>query len=76
MEDMVKIYTLNKEDETLLPLIEESFKTAGIEVQIKSNYDTAYNGLFIGQKGLADIFVLKTYEEKARGILEDLLKEN
>jgi len=75
LEDTVKIFTLNKKDETLLPLIEETFKVAGIEVQIRSNYDTAYDGLFIGQKGLADIYVLKNDEEKARVILKDLLKD-
>ena len=74
MEETVKIYTLNKEDETVLPLIEESFKAAGIEIQIRSKYDTAYDGLFVGQKGLADIYVMKGDEERALAILEDLLK--
>ena len=75
MEDTVKIFTMNKEDETLLPLIEETFKSAGIDIQIRSKYDTAYDGLFVGQKGLADIYVMKGDEAKARGILEDLLRE-
>ncbi len=58
-----------------MPLLEETFKNAGIEVQIRSNYDTAYDGLFIGQKGLADIYVMKKDEEKGRAILEDLFKD-
>ena len=58
-----------------MPLLEETFKNAGIEVQIRSNYDTAYDGLFIGQKGLADIYVMKDDEEKGRAILEDLFKD-
>ena len=76
MEDIVKIYTLDKKDETIIPLIEETFKKAGIELQLRSNYDTAYDGLFIGQKGLADIFVMKKDEEKGRSILEDFLKND
>jgi hypothetical protein len=75
MEDIVKIYTLDKSDETLMPLIEETFKAAEIEVQIRSKYDTAYDGLFIGQKGLADIYVMKKDEKKGKAILEDLLKD-
>ncbi len=75
MEDTVKIFTLDKKDETLIPLIEETFKNAEIGIQIRSNYDTAYDGLFIGQKGLADIYVMKKDEEKGRSILEDLLKK-
>ena len=31
MEDTVKIFTLDKKDETIIPLIEETFKSAGIE---------------------------------------------
>jgi hypothetical protein len=76
MPETVKIYTLEKKDETMLPLIEESFKMAGIELEIRSHYDTAYDGLFIGQKGLADIYVLKEDEEKSRVILKDLLEKS
>lgn len=74
MEETIKIFTLDKKDETLIPLIEETFKNMGIEVQIRSNYDTAYDGLFIGQKGLADIYVMKEDEENGKAILEDLFK--
>jgi hypothetical protein len=76
VEDTVKIFTLDKKDETIIPLIEETFKNAGIEVQIRSNYDTAYDGLFIGQKGLADIYVMKNDEEKGLSILKDLMKKD
>jgi len=74
LEETIKIFTLDKKDETLIPLIEETFKNMGIEVQIRSNYDTAYDGLFIGQKGLADIYVMKEDEENGKAILEDLFK--
>ena len=70
----VKICTLDKKDETILPLIEETFKNAHIEIEIRSHYDTAYDGLFLSQKGLADIYVLKADEEKSRAILQDLLE--
>ena len=70
----VKLCTIDKKDEMTLPLIEEAFKQAGIEIEIRSHYDTAYDGLFIGQKGLASIFVLKEDEERSREILNDLLE--
>jgi len=69
----VKICTIDKKDEMTLPLIEETFKKAGIEIEIRSHYDTAYDGLFVGQKGLASIYVLKEDEEQSRAILNDLL---
>ena len=75
MEKTIKIFTLDKKDETVLPLIEETFKKEGILIEIRSKYDTAYDGLFIGQKGLADIYVLSQDKEKALEILNDLVKE-
>jgi len=74
MEKTVKIYTLSKDDETLIPLIEETFREKNIPIQIRSRYDTAYDGIFIGQKGLADIYVFKEDEETGRLILRDLLR--
>ena len=75
MEKTIKIYTLNKEDETIIPLIVETFKTRNIPIEIRSKYDTAYDGIFIGQKGLADIYVMKGNKEESLTILQDLLKE-
>jgi len=69
----VKIYTLNKEDETIIPLIEETFRSKNIAIEIRSKYDTAYDGIFIGQKGLADIWVMKQDEEESLAIIKDLL---
>ena len=43
MEETVKIFTLNKEEETILPLIEETFKNENIPLEIRSKYDTAYD---------------------------------
>ena len=73
MEKTIKIYTLNKEDETIIPLIEETFKDKNIPIEIRSKYDTAYDGIFIGQKGLADIYVMKRDKEEGLTILQDLL---
>lgn len=72
-EKTIKIYTLNKEDETIIPLIEETFRSQNIPIEIRSKYDTAYNGIFIGQKGLADIYVMKRDKQASIAILEDLL---
>ena len=75
MDEIEKIYTLYKKDETLLPLIEETFKKANIAIEIRSYYDRAYDGLFIGQRGLADIYVLKKDKSKSLAILKDLIKD-
>jgi hypothetical protein len=75
-EETVKIYTLDKEDELLLPLIKEAFKRENIPLQIRSKYDTAYDGIFIGQKGLADINVFNKDEQRAIALLTEILKSN
>ena len=71
-EETVKIYTLNKEDEVLLPLIKEAFKKEEIPLQIRSKYDTAYDGIFIGQKGLADLYVFEKDEQRAIDLLTEI----
>jgi hypothetical protein len=71
-EETVKIYILEKEDEVLLPLIKEAFKKEDIPLQIRSKYDTAYDGIFIGQKGLADIYVFKKDEQRAIELLAEI----
>ncbi len=73
MEKTVKIFTLEKKDETLIPLIRETFAEENIAIEIRSKYDTAYDGLFIGQKGLADIYVMKKDAKRSLEILNDLL---
>ncbi|MCK4558756.1 MAG: DUF2007 domain-containing protein [Calditrichia bacterium] len=76
MEETVKIYTLDKDDEVLLPLIKEAFKRENIPLQIRSKYDTAYDGIFIGQKGLADINVFNKDEQRAIDLLTEILDSN
>ena len=74
--ETVKIYTLEKEDEVLLPLIKEAFKKEDIPLQIRSKYDTAYDGIFIGQKGLADLYVFEKDEQRALALLTEIRESN
>jgi len=75
-EETVKIYTLNKEDEVLLPLIKEAFNKEDISLQVRSKYDTAYDGIFIGQKGLADLYVFEKDEQRALDLLSEIRESN
>ena len=72
-EKIVKIYTLEKEHEYMIPLIQETFDKENISFRVKSKYDTAYNGIFVGQKGVGDIYVFEKDKEKAEMILNDIL---
>lgn len=72
-EETVCIFTLEKEHESLIPLIEEAFNKESIAMQIRSKYDSAYDGLFIGQKGLGDLYVFKKDREHAEEILGHIL---
>ena len=74
-EKIVKIYTLEKEHEYMIPLIQETFDKENISFRVKSKYDTAYNGIFVGQKGVGDIYVFEKDKEKAKTILNDILGE-
>lgn len=75
-DETVKIYTLNREDEVLLPLIKEAFKKEEIPLQVRSKYDTAYDGIFIGQKGLADIYVFENDEQRAIALLTEIMESS
>ena len=72
-EKIVKIHTLEKEHEYLIPLIQETFDKEKISFRVKSKYDTAYNGIFVGQKGVGDIYVFEKDKERAESILNDIL---
>jgi len=72
-EETVRIFTLEKEHESLIPLIEEAFKKEGMALQIRSKYDSAYDGLFIGQKGIGDLYVFKKDSKRAEEILSQIL---
>ena len=75
-EETVRIFTLEKIHESLVPLIEEAFEKEGIELQIRSKYDTAYDGLFIGQKGIGDLYVFDKDKKRAEDVLKKILNSN
>ena len=72
-DETIKIYTLEAEHEYLIPLLKATFQREQIELQLRSHYDTAYNGVFLGQKGIADVYVFKKDKEKAVLLLQDLI---
>jgi hypothetical protein len=72
-EKIIKIHTLEKEHEYLIPLIQETFDKENISFRVKSKYDTAYDGIFVGQKGVGDIYVFEKDKERAEAILNDIL---
>ncbi len=53
-------------------LIAETLQQEGIPCMIRSYHDTAYDGIFIPQKGWAAIMVPEELEEKAGGIIAEL----
>ena len=75
-EKTVCIFTLEKEHESLIPLIEDAFNKEDIAMQIRSKYDTAYDGLFVGQKGIGDLYVFDKDKERAQKILKQILTSN
>ncbi len=74
-EKILKIYTLEKEHEYLIPLIQDTFDKENISFQVRSKYDTAYDGIFVTQKGVGDIYVFEKDKERAETILNDILSE-
>jgi hypothetical protein len=72
-EISVKIFTLELKHQALLPLIEDAFARENITFRLRSKYDRAYDGIYLGQKGLGDIYVFKQDKEKALQILHDIL---
>lgn len=60
-------------------LIAHTLQEEGISCMIRSYHDTAYDGIFIPQKGWAAVMVPEAAEEKASAIIAELregLKEN
>jgi len=74
-EKIIKVFTLEKEHEYLIPLIQETFDRENIGFRVKSKYDTAYDGIFVTQKGVGDIYVFERDKIKAESILADILKK-
>ena len=74
-ESTVKILTLERKHEAILPLIKKAFEQANIDMHFQSKFDTAYDGIFIGQKGLGDIYVFRQDQARAEEILKDILAD-
>ena len=74
-DETVKIFTLEREHEALLPLIRESFANENIEMHFHSKLDTAYDGIFVTQKGFGDVYVFESDRIQAEQILRDILQD-
>ncbi len=72
-EITVKIATLGREHEYLVPLINEIFERNDISFTIREKFDRAYDGIFIGQKGLGDLYVFEKDVERAKSLLNEIL---
>ncbi|OGP54817.1 MAG: hypothetical protein A2Y65_12115 [Deltaproteobacteria bacterium RBG_13_52_11] len=53
-------------------LIAQTLQQEGIPCLIRSYHDTAYDGIFIPQKGWAAVMVPEALEEKASAIITEL----
>jgi hypothetical protein len=53
-------------------LISQTLQQEGIRCMIRSYHDTAYDGIFIPQKGWGAVMVPEESEERASGIIAEL----
>jgi hypothetical protein len=53
-------------------MIKDALEKEGIQYRIKEYKDTAYDGLFVLQKGYASVFVREEDEEKARAVAKHI----
>jgi hypothetical protein len=72
-DTIIRIATLSAEQESSLPLIRAEFEKENIEYQIRSHHDSAYNGIFLAQKGLADVYVFSKDKQRAQELINSLL---
>lgn len=70
-EKLVSIYTFKNKVE--LAMLKKALEEAGIQVMIQSFDDTAYNGIFISQKGVAKLWVYQKDAECAEEIVKEQL---
>ena len=73
-DQTIKIFTLEKKHEWLIPLIKESFRKENIPIRIRSYFDSAYDGIYLPQKGYGAIYVFRKDKISAEKILNDILK--
>ena len=65
--DWVKVHTIENIFE--MDMIKDTLDKEGVEYQIKEYKDTAYDGLFILQKGYAALYVKKDREDEVKAIV-------
>lgn len=55
-----------------MDMIKDAFEKEDLEYSIKEHRDTAYDGLFVLQKGYASLFVREKDEELAKSIVKHI----
>jgi len=65
-----KIHTLESIFE--MDMLRDALEKEGLEYSIKEYKDTAYDGLFVLQKGYASLFVKEKDEEAAKSIVKQI----
>ncbi len=71
--DMVKVLTVENRFEA--DMVSQALEKEGIPFLIRGYSDTAYDGLFIPQKGWAAVMVPREFREKAKTMVEDLRRD-
>jgi len=74
-EKTIKLATLEREHEYIIPLLTEVFENNDIAFTIREKFDRAYDGMFIGQKGLGDLYVFEKDADRAKVLLEEILNK-
>ncbi len=69
---MLQIYTLKNQIEA--QVIEAALREAGVKFVIRTFEDTAYDGIFIPQRGYGQVMVGKRDKKKAEEIISSVLK--
>ena len=72
MKDYIKASMLDNEDEGRL--IDSILTERGIPHQMRSYYDTAFDGLYQTQKGWGYVSAPASYEQEINEIISDLRK--
>ena len=66
-DEWVRIHTIESVFE--MDMIKDALEKEGVEYRVREYKDTAYDGLFILQKGYAGLYVKERDEEDARKIV-------
>jgi len=69
-EPMVKVHVAQGPFET--DIVVDALAREGMEPIVKKHEEIAYDGLFVLQRGWADILVPKTMAQRAKEIIEEI----